>query len=42
MEGAQEGIIIACDQVHQNSLSQLSHPQGIFVDKSAFVYVADQ
>ena len=41
MKGAKEGIVVAGGQGQGNSLTQLSHPQGVIVDDLGNVYVAD-
>jgi DNA-binding beta-propeller fold protein YncE len=41
MNGAKEGIVVAGGQGQGNSLTQLSNPWGIVVDKLGIVYVAD-
>ena len=40
-KGAKEGIVIARGQEQRNSLIQLYYPQGLFVDISGTLYVAD-
>ncbi|CAF2129244.1 unnamed protein product, partial [Rotaria magnacalcarata] len=41
MEGAKEGIVVAGGKSEGDTLTQLSHPAGIFVDALGTVYVAD-
>jgi sugar lactone lactonase YvrE len=41
MKGAEEGIVVAGGQGQGNSLTQLSCPQGVIVDRSGNIYVAD-
>ncbi|CAF2117407.1 unnamed protein product [Rotaria magnacalcarata] len=40
-KGAKEGIVISGDQEKGNDLTQLPHPQGLFVDTLGTLYVAD-
>ncbi|CAF4723683.1 unnamed protein product, partial [Rotaria socialis] len=40
-KGAKEGILVAGGQGEGNALTQLYHPQGIFVDTLGTLYVAD-
>ncbi|CAF3486941.1 unnamed protein product [Rotaria socialis] len=42
VEGAKEGIVVAGGQGKGNALTQLSDPNGIFVDTLGTLYVADQ
>ncbi|CAF4580385.1 unnamed protein product, partial [Rotaria magnacalcarata] len=41
-KGAKEGIVVAGGQSKGNALTQLAHPQGLFVDALGTLYVADQ
>jgi DNA-binding beta-propeller fold protein YncE len=41
LKGAQEGIVAAGGQGQGNSLIQLSNPQGVYIDHTGNVYVAD-
>jgi sugar lactone lactonase YvrE len=41
MKGAKEGIVVAGEQDHGNSLTQLSCPYGVVVDHLNNIYVAD-
>ncbi|CAF5122862.1 unnamed protein product, partial [Rotaria sp. Silwood1] len=38
---AKEGIVVAGGQGEGKALTQLSYPQGLFVDTSGTIYVAD-
>ncbi|CAF2083212.1 unnamed protein product [Rotaria magnacalcarata] len=40
-KGAKEGIVVAGGQCQGNGLTQLSSPQGLFVDTLGRLYVAD-
>ncbi|CAF4797968.1 unnamed protein product, partial [Rotaria socialis] len=40
-KGAKEGIVVAGGQGAGSALTQLSHPNGIFVDTLGTLYVAD-
>ncbi|CAF5089212.1 unnamed protein product, partial [Rotaria sp. Silwood1] len=40
-KGAKEGIVVAGDQGEWNALTQLSFPNGLFVDMLGTIYVAD-
>ncbi|CAF5095888.1 unnamed protein product [Rotaria sp. Silwood1] len=40
-KGAKEGIAIAGGQSEGNARTQLSHPNGLFVDTLGTIYVAD-
>ncbi|CAF4429624.1 unnamed protein product, partial [Rotaria magnacalcarata] len=42
VEGAKEGIVVAGGQGYGNALTQLSDPNGIFVDTLGTLYVADR
>ncbi|CAF5124658.1 unnamed protein product [Rotaria sp. Silwood1] len=41
-EGAKEGIVVAGGQGSEKSLKQLNGPNGVVVDQSGTVYVADE
>ncbi|CAF3343446.1 unnamed protein product [Rotaria socialis] len=41
VKGAQEGIVVAGGQGQGNSMTQLSYPNGLFVDMLGTLYVAD-
>ncbi|CAF5141524.1 unnamed protein product, partial [Rotaria sp. Silwood1] len=41
VEGAKQGIVVAGGQGPGNSLTQLSSPRGVVVDKLGTVYVTD-
>ncbi|CAF4963106.1 unnamed protein product, partial [Rotaria socialis] len=41
VEGAKEGIVVAGGQGQGSALTQLHHPNGIFVDTLGTLYVAD-
>ena len=40
-KGAKEGVVVAVGQGEGSALTQLSYPQGLFVDTSGTVYIAD-
>ena len=40
-KGAKEGIVVAGGRGQGNALTQLSHLEGLFVDISGTIYVAD-
>jgi sugar lactone lactonase YvrE len=41
VKGAKEGVVVAGGQGKGESLTQLSHPEGLIVDHLGHVYVAD-
>ncbi|CAF1927005.1 unnamed protein product, partial [Rotaria magnacalcarata] len=41
VEGAKEGIVVAGGQREGSALTQLSYPQGLFVDTLGTLYVVD-
>ncbi|CAF5100369.1 unnamed protein product, partial [Rotaria sp. Silwood1] len=41
MEGATQGIVVAGDHGHGESLTQLFGPEGVVVDQLGTVYVVD-